>query len=267
MLLPRVLSAIVMAFFFISAVFFLPQSAFLISMAAVVVLAAWEWARLSGVKAQLQRVLFSAGVAVAILALYVIGMTKTILLVAPIVWLVGFLWVVNFPRPMGWQSSSIRLIFGVYILISTWAALAVLKSSPDFVVWILLLMGLIWGADSGAYFSGKAFGKRKLAPNVSPGKSWEGVIGGVVFTQIGMLLFSIVSGFSVKQALTMALIALLTVFVSVLGDLSESMFKRHESMKDSSNLIPGHGGVMDRVDSLTSAAPIFVLLLSMSEWL
>lgn len=256
-----------MAFFFILAVFFLPQGAFLIAMGAVVLLAAWEWARLSGVKNQILRVLFSSSVAGAIAVLYSLDIEKNILFFAPLVWFISLFWVVRFPRQMGWQSTNVRLMFGIYILVSTWAALAVLKGSPDFIVWILLLMGLIWGADSGAYFSGKAFGKRKLAPKVSPGKSWEGVIGGVLFTQVGMFVFSHLSDFSATQTLIMSVIALLTVFVSVLGDLSESMFKRHESVKDSSNLIPGHGGVMDRVDSLTSAAPLFVLLLSLSGWL
>ena len=128
-------------------------------------------------------------------------------------------------------------------------------------------MGLIWGADSGAYFVGRAFGKRKLARFVSPGKSWEGVAGGLVLTQIGVAVFALLSDFTFVQWCVLSFIALLTSSVSVLGDLTESLFKRHEQLKDSSHLIPGHGGVMDRVDSLTAAAPIYVLLLSLTGWL
>lgn len=102
---------------------------------------------------------------------------------------------------------------------------------------------------------------------MSPGKSWEGVAGGLLLTQMGLVVFSVLSGFSLAQWGMLSLIGLLTSSVSVLGDLTESLFKRHEQLKDSSHLIPGHGGVMDRVDSLTAAAPIYVLLLSLTGWL
>lgn len=267
MLLPRILSAIVMAVLFVCAVFVLDASDFILAIGIVVCLAGWEWARLSGVKHQLGRVLYAAligGVCVAVLKT---DLVKTSLYISPVLWALALYWVIRYPIQLQWQSVGSRLLFGVLVLSTTWSALVVLKQSDGFVVWVLLLMGLIWGADSGAYFAGRAFGKRKLAPAVSPGKSWEGVFGGVVLTQAGVMVFASSSDYSFSGWVLLAMIALVTSFVSVLGDLTESLFKRHEKLKDSSYLIPGHGGVMDRVDSLTAAAPIYVLLLSMTGWL
>ena len=267
MLLPRILSAIVMVFLFVCAVFVLEETNFMLAMGGVVLLAGWEWARLSGIQTMFPRVIFAALVGVVCFLTYQQGLQQSILYVAPVLWLIALYWVVSYPALKGWQHRVGRLLFGLLILITTWASLVVLKQSTNFVVWVLVLMGLIWGADSGAYFSGKAFGKNKLAAHVSPGKSWEGVIGGLLFTQIGLIVFSVMSHFSWSQWGLLAVIGLLTVAVSVLGDLTESLFKRHESLKDSSRLIPGHGGVMDRVDSLTAAAPVYVLLLSVFGWL
>lgn len=267
MLLPRTLSAIVMAAFFIWSVFYLGNTGFMLMMGVVMLLASWEWARLSGVKSPISRVVYPVVLGVICFAVYKWKFEQSILYVAPILWAIALYWIMTYPKPKLWRFPSSRLLFGVLILTTTWSALVVLKQSDNFIVWVLLLMGLIWGADTGAYFSGKTFGKNKLAPKVSPGKSWEGAIGGLVFTQVGVALFSYLSHFSVQEWLILLLVGFLTVFVSVLGDLTESLFKRHESLKDSSHLIPGHGGVMDRLDSLTAAAPVFVLLLTVFGWL
>jgi phosphatidate cytidylyltransferase len=125
-------------------------------------------------------------------------------------------------------------------------------------------MVLVWGADIGAYFSGRAFGKRKLAPAVSPGKSWEGVYGGLALTLVITLVVGVVRDWSVKEIFLALLATAIVVFISVVGDLTESMFKRQAGIKDSSNLLPGHGGVLDRIDSLTAAIPIFAVLLWMT---
>jgi len=125
-------------------------------------------------------------------------------------------------------------------------------------------MVLVWGADIGAYFSGRAFGKRKLAPAVSPGKSWEGVYGGLALTLLITLVVGVVRSWSVKELCLTLLGAAIVVLISVVGDLTESMFKRQAGIKDSSNLLPGHGGVLDRIDSLTAAIPIFAVLLWMA---
>ncbi|MBP5101982.1 phosphatidate cytidylyltransferase, partial [Pseudomonas protegens] len=122
----------------------------------------------------------------------------------------------------------------------------------------------VWGADIGAYFSGKAFGKRKLAPQVSPGKSWEGVYGGLALSLVITAVVGLVRDWTLGQMILALLGAAIVVFISVVGDLTESMFKRQSGIKDSSNLLPGHGGVLDRIDSLTAAIPVFAVLLWMA---
>ncbi|SBS34999.1 Phosphatidate cytidylyltransferase [Marinomonas aquimarina] len=255
-----------MALLFIYAVFVLGASGFQVAMGVVVLLAGWEWARLSGITRQQGRIAFAGLVGTLCYGVAIFDLQRAILWVAPILWLMALFWVIHYPTDKGWQSRFVRIVFGLLVLVSTWSAMVVLRDSNDFVVWVLLLMGLIWGADSGAYFSGKAFGKRKLAVKVSPGKSWEGVIGGVLLTQVGVAVFAAMTSLESVAWLPLAVMAFITVMTSVLGDLTESLFKRHEALKDSSQLIPGHGGVMDRVDSLTSAAPIYVLLLSFVGW-
>ncbi|MCV2403810.1 phosphatidate cytidylyltransferase [Marinomonas sp. C2222] len=267
MLLPRILSAIVMAALFLGAVFVASSNTFSWSMLGVVLLAGWEWARLSGIKAQLGRILYAVLVGAICALLGHLNLAQNTLFLAPVLWLLALYWVARYPDPLVWRHSIVRLIFGVFVLTATWSALVVLKSSEGFITWVLVLMGLIWGADSGAYFAGRAFGKRKLAKYVSPGKSWEGVFGGLIITQIGIVAFSVWSDYSLSSWFLLAIIALVTASVSVLGDLMESLLKRYEEIKDSSQLIPGHGGVMDRVDSLTAAAPTYVLLLTVFGWL
>ncbi|MFT2111029.1 phosphatidate cytidylyltransferase [Marinomonas sp. 2405UD68-3] len=267
MLLARILSAIAMAVVFVFGLFALDKIGFMFFLGGVVVVGAWEWARLSDITSQTGRLSFAGLTGTMLYGIDLFSLQNVLLYITPILWAGAFFWVVCYPKISSWKHPLVRLFFGLSILITTWSAFIVLKDQVNFVTWILVLMGLIWGADTGAYFCGRRFGKRKLARYVSPGKSWEGVIGGVVLTQFGVLIFSFLQDFSTISWLTLAVIALITVLVSVLGDLTESLFKRHTGIKDSSQLIPGHGGVLDRVDSLLSASPIFVLLLGIVGWL
>jgi len=241
MLLPRILSAIAMAVVFILGLFALDKIGFMFFLGCVVVVGAWEWARLSDITSQTGRLSFAGLTGTMLFGTYLFSLQNSLLYITPILWGVAFFWVLNYPKVSTWKHAIVRLLFGLSILVTTWSAFVVLKDQVNFVTWILVLMGLIWGADTGAYFSGKRFGKRKLARHVSPGKSWEGVIGGVLLTQLGVLIFSFLQGFSMTSWLILTVIALITVSVSVLGDLTESLFKRHTGIKDSSQLIPGHG--------------------------
>jgi phosphatidate cytidylyltransferase len=128
---------------------------------------------------------------------------------------------------------------------------------------ILLIVAVVASADIGGYFTGRAWGKHKLKPAVSPGKTWEGFAGGVAANILLALVLWQVTG---SNLVILLAIILPTSLVSVLGDLLESMVKRHRGIKDSGALLPGHGGVLDRVDSLTAAAPVFALALLASGW-
>lgn len=158
------------------------------------------------------------------------------------------------------------LVIGLLILLPAWQALVQLKQWPQGNWLIVAVMVLVWAADIGAYFSGKALGRRKLAPQVSPGKSWEGLVGGLITSLLITLAVGLYRGWSPRELVLALLGAAVVVVISVVGDLTESMFKRSSGIKDSSQLLPGHGGVMDRIDSLTAAVPVFTVLLWLAGW-
>jgi phosphatidate cytidylyltransferase len=132
---------------------------------------------------------------------------------------------------------------------------------------ILYIFFVVWVADIGAYFAGRAFGKAKLAPRVSPGKSWAGVWGGLAAVALLAIAASLLAAAGPAEMMLLIVATLVTGFVSVLGDLLESMLKRFRGIKDSSQLLPGHGGIMDRIDSLTAAIPVFALIITLLGWL
>ncbi|MFT6154644.1 MAG: phosphatidate cytidylyltransferase [Bermanella sp.] len=273
----RLITALILAPIMIGGIFFLPFPQFMVFIAAIVALGAWEWANLSGLKNQVARIGY-AGVVVAIIyGLHYFGVEQDpdILYGAFAWWLLAFVLVKTHPKLLGiWGSQAVRLLIGIVILVPMWVGFVQLNSYPGGLntYFILYVMLLIWGADVGAYFAGRTFGKNKLAPKVSPGKSWEGVYGGFVVTSLiavgggFWLQQKIVQTFDAEQWITLFVITLIVTAASVLGDLVESMVKRHRGVKDSSHLLPGHGGIMDRIDSMTSAIPIFALALSLVGW-
>lgn len=150
---------------------------------------------------------------------------------------------------------------GAVLLVPTWISLVVLHTISPY--WLLFLLILIWGADSGAYFAGRAFGKHKLAPHVSPGKSWEGVGGAVAATFVIAIVGGVLLEVEGVALFGLVVLALVTIAFSIVGDLIESLMKRRVGVKDSGAILPGHGGVLDRIDSLTAAGPIFALGVSL----
>lgn len=174
-----------------------------------------------------------------------------------VIWLMALSWVGKFPTHTNWYGKQLALM-GVVILTASITAMFYLWQLSPW--WLLYVFLLVWCADSGAYFVGRKLGRRKMAPNVSPNKSMEGLAGGLV---TGLLVVIAISVFKL-QLTGLALIAFvtlsaLTILVSVLGDLFESMLKRRAGVKDSGTFLPGHGGILDRIDSLLSATPIFAL--------
>lgn len=275
MLKQRIITALILAPIMIGGIFFLPVPEFMVFIGAIVTLGAWEWANLSGVTDKLGRVVYAGLIAGLLVGLHLFDLEQEadILYVALAWWVVAFVLVITHPKLISvWGSAIMRLIMGVVILVPMWIGFVQIKSYPFSDYLILFVMFIVWGADVGAYFAGRTFGKRKLAPNVSPGKTWEGVYGGMATT----LLIAVAAGFylqqktnldlSLEQWITLFAITLIVTAVSVVGDLVESMVKRHRGIKDSSNLLPGHGGVMDRIDSMTAALPVFALSLSLVGW-
>lgn len=269
MLKQRIITALILLPIALCGFFLLAGASFALFIGVVVTLGAWEWARLAGFPAQSARIAYAVVVAALLFLLYLMpGLAPWILVAAVIWWAVATWLVLTFPESSKhWSSAVCKLAIGLLILLPAWQGLVQIKQAPAGNLLILSVMVLVWGADIGAYFSGKAFGKRKLAPKVSPGKSWEGVYGGLLACLLITVVVGVVRDWSAPQLLFGLLGAAVVVFISVVGDLTESMFKRQSGIKDSSNLLPGHGGVLDRIDSLTAAVPIFaVLFWAAADW-
>ncbi|QIM65147.1 phosphatidate cytidylyltransferase [Frederiksenia canicola] len=283
MLKQRVLSAIVMIAVALAALFGLPPLPFTLALAGIIVLGMWEWAQFVGIKRPVARAIVGFATFGLLLfpimastnyiqaARFLTDETTPLLLLGGIWWIVAIVLVTSYPNSATWWNKSIaaKFIFGFCTLIPFFIGTLALRfynyNLDQFQGTYLLLYVflLVWGADSGAYFVGRAIGKHKLAPKVSPGKSWEGAIGGVLTSAVIAAIFLNVAPSNVfgRELATVPFIVLsmVTVVISALGDLSESMFKRQAGIKDSSNLIPGHGGILDRIDSLTAAVPVFAI--------
>ncbi|MGI9248679.1 MAG: phosphatidate cytidylyltransferase [Woeseiaceae bacterium] len=225
----------------------------------VVLAGAWEWSGFLGVPDSLLRSAYVALIGILIIALYGAQPTASelVLQIAFLWWFIAFIWTMFFPTPI---PSIIRWICGVLVLVPLFIALIQLyRIGPEKLLFALLI---VWAADAGAYFVGKLFGRVKLAPNISPGKTWEGVFGGLLV----VALFAIAMVRWTDASLSVLLpFCLAVAALSVVGDLTVSMFKRTAGVKDSGTLFPGHGGVLDRIDSVAAAAPLFALGLGWLE--
>ena len=264
MLKARLLSAAIMVPLVVCGVLFLSTPVFSATLAAIMLLAAWEWSHLVPVEHTPVRVVYLLVMAALMWLLWQAGLSQVIfpLLLLAMIWWLGALFWLSRPQLCAVHSAlnvNIKLLAGVLVLLPAWAALVTLHASSERgPVLTLMMMVLVWLADSGAYFAGRQWGKTKLAPAISPGKTWEGVYGGLfsslVFAAIAGMLFSK----SVSWTLMFMLVAGVAVLFSVAGDLLESLMKRHSGIKDSGQLIPGHGGIFDRIDGLVAAAPVFL---------
>jgi phosphatidate cytidylyltransferase len=234
----------------LAVLFFLPRPAFMVVVAALVLLAALEWARLC----RLQRTgawVLALAAAATFLALGYAGLQSEMFALAALFWIVvapAWMWRGMRPEQQIWIGAA-----GFAVLVP--AGLAMLSLKP---AQVLLVLVLVWIADTAAYFVGRAWGKRKLAPSISPGKSWEGAAGGVA----AAVSYAIICGFFTPGIAWAGLLAaaVLLAMVSIVGDLFESAAKRQAGVKDSGTLLPGHGGILDRIDSATAALPLAALL-------
>ncbi|UTW10296.1 phosphatidate cytidylyltransferase [Marinobacterium rhizophilum] len=262
MLKQRLLTALVLAPVTLAGVFLLPLAGFELFVAVAMVLGAWEWSQLAGFERLSARLWFSAGLG-ALLGLCIVVKfwvpVQALMLLSVLFWLLALYWVVRYPRVGFWRTRGSRLGIGYLVLVSSWFALVELKRLDQGGVLILLLLLLVWASDIGAYISGKTWGRNKLAPHVSPGKTREGLWGGLFCCLLVGAVYGVSRELPLVQLVYLVVLSLCTGLASVLGDLFESLLKRHQGIKDSGCMLPGHGGVLDRIDSLTAAAPVFVL--------
>ncbi len=276
MLKQRVITALVLIAFLLPALFAPVAWPFAVLSLLLIAAAGWEWGRLNGAGALAvpMGVALAAACALALWAGWGAAPPRLAWWAALLVWVLGGAFVLR-GGPVAWPTLpvALRCGLGLVLLWTAWLALAAAKTIG--VNFILSVFCLVWAADIAAYFGGKAFGKRKLAPLISPGKSWEGVWSGMVGALVLALFWLWLDGaFTVdspslysmlRQRLGFAGLALVVVFLgamSVVGDLFESLVKRAAGAKDSSNLLPGHGGVLDRVDALLPVFPIALALIT-----
>ncbi len=257
----RIVTGLLLAATLLAVLFLLPRSWAVAAVMLAVAVGAWEWAGLAGLATRGRRAAYALALMLAVAAAWRLTATpealRTFLFMAVVWWVAALAWIVMAPGRGGAMSAAGA---GVLVLVPAAVAIGRLVSiEPGGPVLLLVLVVLIAAADIGAYFGGRRYGRRRLAPAVSPGKTWEGFLAGLVTALLAAAaIFSTVQPAGVALPAWLAVCAFVAL-VSVVGDLVESMFKRRVGLKDSSALLPGHGGVLDRVDSLTAAGPAFLL--------
>lgn len=265
----RVITAIALVLGLLALLFNLNPLNLSLIVALIVLLAGWEWGNLMGLESKRHKfsyiALLALTIATAALSLDLFGtlnisLGQTLCLIASVLWAVVFLWIQGYPSSaILWSPRPILGLLGLALLTVTWVAIALIIHQPHGPWLLLFAFAVVALADVGGYVAGNLFGKHKLAPLVSPGKTWEGFFGGI-FLQC--ILIASMASFMPEKITTVMLVALVipVSLYSVLGDLFESMIKRHSGVKDSGNILPGHGGVLDRIDGLIAALPLFALL-------
>lgn len=281
----RLITAAILIPAVIWGVFFLPTQVLSVVFAAVIAAGAWEWAGLLGISPLIPRISYVITImAILVLSSWTIMnpvMLYIVMVIALVWWIGAMIWIQQYSHDIARKDgtsdivstsggSLSRLHFGlvgVLVFVPPWVALVMLHdellTGPS---WVMFILVLIWGADSGAYFAGHRWGKRKLAPNVSPGKTWEGVLGACLVTTLLAILGGSLLGVPRSALLSFVLLCLVTTLFSIVGDLLESMIKRRAGVKDSGHILPGHGGVLDRIDSLLSGLPVFAFGLLLQGW-
>lgn len=257
----RILTAIVLACLLLAGLFLLPAHWAVPAIGAIFTVGAWEWSAFGALHSVPLRAAYAAAVALLLVLAWEWSEDPAHLLLllefATAWWVVALLWLALFPTR---HQAALALACGVPVLVPACVALARLQVTssgfahgPQLVLWLMLL---VIAADIGAYCAGRAYGRRKLAPRVSPGKTWEGALGGL--TMVVLVAWGGALHFGLPPLIVVAFGGAVGIF-SVIGDLTESMFKRAAGLKDSGALLPGHGGLLDRIDSVTAAAPLYAL--------
>jgi len=258
----RVLTAVVLAATLLLILLWLPSWATVAVLTALLLAGAWEWSAFLRLPHRTWRLGYVLLIVALLWAAWQVSASAAgrdwVLGLAVTWWLVALGWIMFAPRRVSAWSAGLA---GILALVPSWLALVRLRLVfPHGAQWVLFVMVLVWVADIGAFFCGRRFGRVLLAPNVSPGKTWEGALGG---TTVSALVAIAGSAWFHVPLVTFLPLCLAAVGFSIVGDLTESLLKRFAGVKDSGSVFPGHGGVMDRIDSLTGAAPVLLLGLSL----
>lgn len=275
----RLLAALVMTPLAVAAILLLPTPWMMVLAALLFLAGLWEWFDLAEIDDPLARtVLLAAHLALMVAIVWAsrstIGPTLVLFQLASVIgviwWLLALMWLghYQFASDHNTHARVFKLAAGALSVIPAWCALAwIHASTPNGHHWLLVALTIVWAADSGAYFAGRTLGRHKLAPRISPNKTIEGLAGGVVAGVVaGVGVAFLLAGAQPAQLPAVALVALAAVLFSVVGDLFESLLKRHAGVKDSGHLIPGHGGVLDRIDGVLAALPVFALGKALLEF-
>jgi len=275
----RVITALIIATLFVTIVVWAPLFYFQLAMLVLFLVAGWEWANLAGFIKNWQKLLYVWMVLVVAcllqlttqlvflpvhlftepIFLYLIWI-EWLMAVAVLFWSLVFLLITTYPRCVKlFASRTVRTVMGLLVLIPTWAGVIFLKQQHQSGGLILLVVAMVACADIGAYFVGVRFGKHKLAPSVSPGKSWEGVAGGVICNVLLVSVLAVYWRLTMNEVMLLFWVTTAVVAFSIIGDLFESMMKRYRGVKDSGKILPGHGGILDRIDGWMAAVPVFTL--------
>ncbi len=267
MLYQRILTAIPLAAFVCWIIFFQPTSVFFYFALFIVLISGYEWAKLSGVSNTLLRYVFAVFITAIAWAVkqYASDYVLWVIYVA-VMWWFSITYYLKYAKPKSPSSAfKIDKLLVAFIVLPA-AALSMEKIHSMHIgidwqgpAWLFYALSLVWVADIGAYFSGKKFGKNKLAPHISPGKTKEGLFGAVVATTLYTLVASYYFELGTERAALLVLLSVILTFISVTGDLYFSFLKREVGLKDSGNILPGHGGILDRIDSVLAAMPVFVI--------
>jgi len=263
----RLISAAILIPAVVWATLFLPTSYFAIPIAIFLVIAAWEWARLTAINSGFARIIYSSLITAILFLSWSqldnTGFVYSVLAIGMTWWGYLFICIIlsKYHHITTQRDYPILVIkgglVGLLVLVPAWLGLLLLHASYGR-EYVLLVLVLVWSADTGAYIFGKRFGKHKMAPAISPGKTWEGVLGGLVMAIIVALVAGRILALNITDSMILLMLTIIMVIFSIVGDLAISIFKRSRGLKDSGNIIPGHGGILDRIDSLLAAFPVFV---------
>ncbi|MCP4701313.1 MAG: phosphatidate cytidylyltransferase [Gammaproteobacteria bacterium] len=269
MLKQRLITAAVLIFIILMSVFTLSSDGWGAIMAVFIVPAAWEWSRLAGWTTPPAQAGYTLSMALLLIIAWFFKQWLPYLLIAACIWwLTALFWLIEYQRGHDITPSSkfAKTFMGFIVLLPAWAALFLLHEHYG-VFWLLFLLTLVSVADSAAYFSGRRWGKTKLADKISPGKTRAGVAGAVLAGAVMAVSYALMQQMAGTAAFVFVLLCILTVLASISGDLTESLLKRQAGLKDSGRILPGHGGILDRIDSQSAAAPVFVAGLYPLEYI